>query len=83
MHNTLAVWAYAQGLTIFGFSATEAEAIEAANAIEPIEHGGFMHEGYVLELPPGSLEDGGDSVWFQRNEYPKPVWMIENARLNF
>lgn len=83
MHNTEIVWAYAQGLTIFGFSATEAEARKEASSIKPIEHSGFMYEGYVLELPPGSLEDGGDSVWFQGNEYPKPVWMIENARLNF
>ncbi|KJH69794.1 hypothetical protein [Aliterella atlantica] len=75
MHNSEVIWAYAQGLTIFGFCPTEAEAIAKASEIEPVEHAGSMHKGYVLDLPPGSLEIEEDRVWFQRNEYPKPNWM--------
>lgn len=76
MYNGKTIWAYAQGLTIFGFTATEEEANEKANAIEPVEHAGYTHKGYILDLPPGSLEVEEDRVWFQGNEYPKPDWML-------
>lgn len=75
MHNQKTIWAYAQGLTIHGFSPNEEEAKIAASLIEPIEHAGYTHEGYILDLPPGSIEIEEDYIWFQKNQYPKPLWL--------
>lgn len=48
MYNQKTIWAYAQGLTIHGFSPNEEEAKIAAGLMEPVEHAGHTHAGACL-----------------------------------